>query len=223
MTLMPIIAAASMSCDVARIAFPCFVERTSHVSASRDRDRQQQHRRTCPTGSARRRSRTRPGSGSASVDRALDAVPDKPDVLEDERHPDGGDQRRQARRTSQPAVGDRARSPVFSTDANTTATRSATAIPSTIGTGARAGAEPEPADDHAARDEPAEREHVAVREVDQLEDAVDERVAERHERVDRPVRQADERDVEELGRVVDEVRAEREDEQCRRTRARASR
>jgi hypothetical protein len=44
-----------------------------------------------------------------------------------------------------------------------------------------------------------------VREVDQLQDAVDERVAERHERVDGARRQADDRDVEELRRVVDQV------------------
>ena len=34
-TLMPIIAAASGSCDVARIAFPCRVERTIQVRKSR--------------------------------------------------------------------------------------------------------------------------------------------------------------------------------------------
>ena len=33
LTLMPIIAAASRSCAVARIAFPCFVRSTSHMSA----------------------------------------------------------------------------------------------------------------------------------------------------------------------------------------------
>ena len=58
-------------------------------------------------------------------------------------------------------------------------------------------AEVEQADHDRARDEAREREDVAVREVDQLQDAVDERVAERDERVDRARREADERDVEE--------------------------
>ena len=49
-----------------------------------------------------------------------------------------------------------------------------------------------------------EHEHVAVREVDQLEDAVDERVAERDERVERAVRDADEEHAEELLRCLDE-------------------
>ncbi len=47
-----------------------------------------------------------------------------------------------------------------------------------------------------------EREHVAVREVDELEDPVDQRVAERDKRVDRAVRQADQEDAEELGRIA---------------------
>ena len=64
-----------------------------------------------------------------------------------------------------------------------------------------------------AGDHPAEHEHVAVREVDQLEDAVDERVAERDERVDGAVREPDERDREEVRRALDEVHAEPEDEQ----------
>ena len=56
---------------------------------------------------------------------------------------------------------------------------------------ARALVEAEHADDHGARDEAGEREDVAVREVDQLQDAVDERVAERDDAVDRAVREAD--------------------------------
>ena len=42
--------------------------------------------------------------------------------------------------------------------------------------------------DQAAREEPRQREHVAVGEVDQLQDPVDERVAERDQRVDRALR-----------------------------------
>ena len=55
-------------------------------------------------------------------------------------------------------------------------------------------------EDHRRREHAAEHEHVAVREVDQLEDPVDERVAERDERVDGAVREPDERDGEEVGR-----------------------
>ena len=46
---------------------------------------------------------------------------------------------------------------------------------------ARVDVEAEDADDDRARDEAGEREDVAVREVDQLQDAVDERVPERDE------------------------------------------
>ena len=59
----------------------------------------------------------------------------------------------------------------------------------------------------------AEHEHVAVREVDQLEDPVDERVAERDERVHGAVRQPDERDREEVRRPLDEVDRRARDEQ----------
>jgi hypothetical protein len=52
-----------------------------------------------------------------------------------------------------------------------------------------------------------------VGEVDQLEDPVDERVAERDQRVDRALGQADQEDVEEVGRVVDQVVREPGEEQ----------
>ena len=68
-----------------------------------------------------------------------------------------------------------------------------------------------PNDRHERRDEHRpEHEDVAVGEVDELEDPVDERVAERDEAVDRAVRQADQEEAVELGRVVDEVDAEPE-------------
>ena len=51
----------------------------------------------------------------------------------------------------------------------------------------------------------AEHEDVAVREVDQLEDAVDERVAERDQRVDHPERQADDEQVEQVRRRLGQV------------------
>jgi hypothetical protein len=44
-----------------------------------------------------------------------------------------------------------------------------------------------------------------VGEVDQLEDPVDERVPERDERVDRARREADDQDIEEVRRVLDQV------------------
>ena len=64
-------------------------------------------------------------------------------------------------------------------------------------------------------------------EVDQLQDPVDERVAERDERVDRAVRQTDDGDLEEVGRLLDQVdeqpepdeHEEREAEDARELRA----
>ena len=67
--------------------------------------------------------------------------------------------------------------------------------------------------DDRRRDHPAEHEHVAVGEVDQLEDAVDERVAERDERVERAVRQPDQEDPEELVPVLREVDAEPDEDE----------
>ena len=63
------------------------------------------------------------------------------------------------------------------------------------------------------RDHPADHEHVAVGEVDQLEDAVDERVAERDERVERAVRQPDQEDPEELVPVLRQVDAQPDDDE----------
>ena len=63
---------------------------------------------------------------------------------------------------------------------------------------ARVARQPEDARRSRARDEPREREHVAVGEVDQLQDAVDERVAERDDAVDRAAREPVEADVDEL-------------------------
>ena len=68
-------------------------------------------------------------------------------------------------------------------------------------------------DDHRRDEHAAEHEDVAVGEVDQLEDAVDERVAERDEAVDRAVREADQEQAVELGRRLDQVDAEPDDEQ----------
>src|SRR5207237_4490222 len=54
----------------------------------------------------------------------------------------------------------------------------------------------------------SEHEDVAVREVDQLEDAVDEGVAERDQRVEGAEREADQEDLDEVGRRLVEVDAE---------------
>jgi hypothetical protein len=59
--------------------------------------------------------------------------------------------------------------------------------------------------DETAREQAGQREDVAVGEVDQLQDSIDQRVAERDQRIDRALRQADQEDVEEVGRVVDQV------------------
>jgi hypothetical protein len=67
--------------------------------------------------------------------------------------------------------------------------------------------------DEAAREQACERKDVAVGEVDQLQDPVDERVTERDQRVDGALGQADQEDVEEVGRVVDQVVGEPGDEQ----------
>ncbi len=72
----------------------------------------------------------------------------------------------------------------------------------------------EDGDDHRGGEEPAEHEDVAVGEVDELEDAVDERVAERDERVESAFRQSDERDVDEVRRPLHEVDHEPGDQQC---------
>ena len=48
LTSMPIIAEASVSCETARIAFPCFVERTNQESTTSSGIDDDQHRRLVP-------------------------------------------------------------------------------------------------------------------------------------------------------------------------------
>jgi hypothetical protein len=66
------------------------------------------------------------------------------------------------------------------------------------------------------REHAGEHEHVAVREVDELEDAVHQRVAQRDERVDGAVRDADQRRLCELRRrdrgLLDEEDDQQDDE-----------
>ena len=114
----------------------------------------------------------------------VDAVEREPDVLDDERHADRGDQRREPWRVAQRLVGDPLDRGVEEREAgHDHDEREREAADDREH--ARAHVEAEDADDHRARDEAGEREDVAVREVDQLQDAVDERVAERDETVDR--------------------------------------
>ena len=54
----------------------------------------------------------------------------------------------------------------------------------------------------AGRGERTEREDVAVREIDQLDDAVDHRVTDGDERVDRAVREGEEQDLKEVVETV---------------------
>ena len=134
----------------------------------------------------------------------VDAVDRERDVLDDERDADGGDERGEAGRRAQRLVRDaldgrvddgeerdrdRERHQQADDDEDHALVR----------------VEVEDRDDHRAGDEPGEREDVAVREVDQLEDPVDERVAERDEPVDGAVRRSDDRDVEEARRVLEEL------------------
>ena len=72
---------------------------------------------------------------------------------------------------------------------------------------------PNRSDRQRHRDHPAEHEDVAVGEVDQLEDAVDERVAERDQRVDRAARDPDQKCLEEVRRRLLEVDRQPDDEQ----------
>jgi hypothetical protein len=64
-------------------------------------------------------------------------------------------------------------------------------------------------------DERPDHEDLAVGEVDQLDDAVDERVAERDERPDRPVGETGLDVVQRAGRLVDELDDERRHQQQR--------
>ncbi len=133
-----------------------------------------------------------------------DAVDRERDVLDDERHADRRDQHRQPRPRPQPAVGDELDRRVH--DREQRHHRDERQQHPADDHGNRiVGVEAEHGDDHGAGDEAGEGEDVAVREVDQLQDPVDERVAERDEPVDGAVREPDQADVDELGRILEEV------------------
>jgi hypothetical protein len=61
--------------------------------------------------------------------------------------------------------------------------------------------------------EPAQGEHVTVREVDQLQDAVHERIAQGNQGVHRAGRDPDQHDGEEVARRLDEIHEQPGDEQ----------
>jgi hypothetical protein len=136
------------------------------------------------------------------------------DVLEDERHADRRDQRREPGRPAERPVRDELDRDIDEPAGEHGDGERSEERRDERG-GRRADGQPERVlrDDHRPGDHPAEHEHVTVREVDQLEDAVHERVAERDERVDRAVRQPDERDRREVGEaLVLDVLREQEDE-----------
>jgi hypothetical protein len=144
------------------------------------------------------------------------SLPADRDVLEDERHPDRRDQRRESGRATQRPVRDTLDGGV---EQAARGHRDEQRADDRRRERARRGvsAEVEDRQDHRGREHPAEHEHVAVREVDQLEDPVHERVAERDERVDGAVREPDEPDREEVGRPLHEVDPEPEEEERNET------
>ena len=127
------------------------------------------------------------------------------DVLDDERHPDRGDQHGQPRGVPKPPVGGeldrgvdgRAEGGRDHERREETADQAERA--------ARAGQTEDGAPDQSRREESAQGEDVAMGEVDQLQDPVDERVAQRHEAVHRAERKADQHHVEEVVRRLDRV------------------
>ena len=119
------------------------------------------------------------------------AVEDLDDVLQDERDADGGDQRREARRVAQRPVGEpldgdargRPCTGIVISEVDARGPRPARA-------GRRSARLAEDVGQDEDRHEGADHEDVAVGEVDELDDAVDHRVAEGDEGVDRADRQA---------------------------------
>ena len=134
----------------------------------------------------------------------VDAVERERDVGDDERHADRGDQRRQPRRMAQRPVGDALDRRVDDGEERD-GDGERDDDPADDDEVARIPGQLEHREEHRARDQAGEREHVAVREVDQLENPVDERVAEGDDAVDRAAREAVEGDVDELLRPLDEV------------------
>src|SRR5260370_4350233 len=136
-------------------------------------------------------------------------MPDEHDALEDERHPDRRDQGRETGRIAKGAVGDALERDVdaandqhrdweYQKQRDQVDRREVVLI------------EGEEAEDRCGYIG-AQREHVAVGEVDQLDDAVDHRVAERYERVHRTVGEAEDRDLDEGRGMNDRLGGEEDD------------
>ena len=201
---MPIIAEASVSWATARIALPCFVEVTNQESSASTGSVISDDRELVP-GVADPGDLEGLRAGDEVRHRVVvDAVDRQRDVLDDERHPDSGDQGGEARRRPQPPVGDELDRRVHEREHDHHRDEGEQ-HPADDPGHARVRIEAEHRHDHRARHEPGEREDIAVREVDQLQDPVDERVAERDEAVDEAVRQPDQPDLDELLGSFDEV------------------
>ena len=184
-TLMPSISAASRSAATARICLPSLVRLTSSRS---------------PTISTRPSTRTMictasmltdpivdPGRERDEVRRVVDprlrAEQQQRRVLQEERDADRGDQRRDPRRVTQRPVGealDRDAEPAAPSPAAST-----NMITSSSGTGIVSADRPAEPLDHEVADVRPDHVQVAVREVEQLQHAVDHRVAQRDQRVER--------------------------------------
>ena len=128
------------------------------------------------------------------------ALPAQADVLEDEGDADSGDQRRESRRPSKRPVGDGLDRYVQQAG-ESRCDQEHRNDPDEHAPGL---GETEPRD-HRDRQHRAEHEDVAVGEVDQLEDAVDQRVPERDQRVDHAERQPDQEEVDPVRGGLDEV------------------
>ena len=149
-------------------------------------------------------------------------LPDEPDVLEDEREPDRRDERHEPRLVTERLVADALDRNVddHAEEHREEETREDRVdllsrrrvgrrrCPEWDREDERRGEEGDlegPGVDDPVRLERPEHEVVPVGEVDQLDDSVDERVAQRDERVDRAVRDPDQRDFEEAVRRLDRV------------------
>ena len=178
----PISAAASASCAVARIARPVRVRRMNASSATTISNAVADDDQVAVEDAQTVRSRTRPareasaGSSPASTPRHTCTR-----VRQEERHPDRADQVREPRRTAPPQRTVRdpfdrrpraGRTRASPGSARATRYIAPCRLPDAAPSGTIASRTRNPVE-HAAH------EHLGVREVDQLQDAVDERVADR--------------------------------------------
>ena len=186
-TSMPIIDAASRSNDVARIALPVCVRRTNPlrktISTSAPTTTMICATATCtPLGSVKPFDQSEPlFQRVAVVALVLRAEHELRGVLEEERDPERGDQRRDAWSVTQPPVREaldhHAEQAAAEHRADQHQHEQQRDVDRECGRAAEDG-------DQSEADERADHEDVAVREVQQLEDPVDHRVAEGDQGVD---------------------------------------